>query len=952
MWVQAHPTSVPDRSSPRAAFPSPPRPRPRPQPGPASSSGGVDPAAFLPPVGRVRTTILVSKGSFLLLDDPPGPANPRDSVDSTGTGFFFLDPHAPTSGATGPTPDATDDQRNALRQQPWPPPRKESLSVSNPTPWFDNSNTAMEPINIAIIGAEGVGKSSFVQRILRSPRPPNHNVTTFRQELDGTVRLVTLVELDLEGFELDSSQPIQWPKQIGGHMVPRMDGALILYDVTNKESVRDLASTLAALANSSLPTVLVASKYDAPEELRQLDPIGVANAFPAVAGHYRISPNVPGSTRECLLAMLRAAVAVRKGAPDKSDGSALRRRAASTANLDAPGDTLNGRPLSQHSKHSRASSDLSLLRGFPPPPPPEGGYHRGQASRSPRLDYQAHGPYGVPNLGPDVPEDGPSQTVSSMLRTPGIRLDAGGAESFLDVDESDAESYRYSDDIPILQRSDDAFMERPAKVTGVTFDELVDRLLAPKMTRVDNNFADIFLCLYRKFAAPHELLSAIITRLDRVKEDKSSQFLVRTEVQMRMIEVIAKWVSSYPGDFARPPTRKGLQELVRQLSTDPVFTTAAHQMRLHLQRVVEDDDTGWAKCDELEQDAYMSNRYSGSNIDAGRRQSEFTESMSSLHLEDPSLADRRPSQSSELSGSESNAPRVPARFQFHQYEDYEREAATLVPGSSFALDKVRYHVFMDIDADYIAEEITRIDWIMFSSIRIRDMVRHVSLPADQKERCRSLKNVNRMVSHFNHVAKWVANTVLIRDKAKHRAPCLEKFMIIAQRLRQLNNYNGLAAVLAGINGTAVHRLAQTRALVSADVQKRFARLVLLMGTQKSHFAYRLAWENSPLPRIPFMPLHRRDLVSAEEGSRTFVGPNNDRINWKKFEVLGEVLLPIMKSQGQPYPGLHRHDLSRELILDCRMSADEEEIYQRSLQVEPASGSGAESSKKKFPWLPK
>ena len=102
----------------------------------------------------------------------------------------------------------------------------------------------MEPINIAVIGADGVGKSSFVQRVLRSPRPPNNNVSTFRHELDGAYYLVTLVELDLEGFEVDPQQPIQWPKQIGGHMVPRMDGALILYDVTDKESVRDLPPTL------------------------------------------------------------------------------------------------------------------------------------------------------------------------------------------------------------------------------------------------------------------------------------------------------------------------------------------------------------------------------------------------------------------------------------------------------------------------------------------------------------------------------------------------------------------------------------------------------------------------------------------------------------------------------------------------------------------------------------
>jgi len=148
-------------------------------------------------------------------------------------------------------------------------------------------------------------------------------------------------------------------------------------------------------------------------------------------------------------------------------------------------------------------------------------------------------------------------------------------------------------------------------------------------------------------------------------------------------------------------------------------------------------------------------------------------------------------------------------------------------------------------------------------------------------------------------------------------------MMIALKLRLLNNYNGLAAVLAGINGSAIHRLAQTRALVPADVQKRFARLVLLMGTQKSHFAYRLAWENSSLPRIPFIPLHRRDLVSAELGSRTYLGEGSERINWKKFEVLSEVILPIMKSQVVPYPNLAKHDIARELILDCLMPNDDE-----------------------------
>lgn len=96
-----------------------------------------------------------------------------------------------------------------------------------------------------------------------------------------------------------------------------------------------------------------------------------------------------------------------------------------------------------------------------------------------------------------------------------------------------------------------------------------------------------------------------------------------------------------------------------------------------------------------------------------------------------------------------------------------------------------------------------------------------------------------------------------------------------------------------------------------------------MGTQKSHFAYRLAWDNSFSERIPFLPLHRRDLVSAEEGNKTFVGDNKSRINWKKFEVMGEVVLGIQRSQKTPYSHMHRYADIQRLILDIKLGNDEE-----------------------------
>lgn len=579
-----------------------------------------------------------------------------------------------------------------------------------------------------------------------------------------------------------------------------------------------------------------------------------------------------------------------------------RRRAASVAQLDGPLDASSPPPgqlpaTTKHLKHSRASSDLSLLRGLATTPASADQYR----SRSPRVDYPATTatPTGAGTTFAGEPVDAGSQTVPSQLRRPGVRLDLDERDSFLDMDESDGEPGRAPDETPILQRDDDP-PPPPPKPAGLSFDELVDRLVAPRTTRADHAFGDVFLCLYRKLAPPARLFSAVLERLDRVRDDRAAHYLTKTATQLRIIEVVAKWVSLYPGDFARPRTRRALADFVRHLSSEPIFFTSAQQIRFHLENyVVEDDDTWWATADD-EDDPPPTPPAKDSGYGVG-----------SLRLDDDGAGDMR------------GAAAFGSQSQIQMYEEYERQAARLEPSAQLPMSKPRYHTFMAIPPEDVAEEMTRMDWVMFSSIRIRDFVRHVGLSADERSRCRSLKNVDRTIAHFNHVAKWVANMILLRDKPKHRAQTLEKFMAVAARLRQMNNYNGLAAVLAGINGSAVHRLAQTRALVPAEAHKSFARLVILMGTQKSHFAYRLAWENSPLPRIPFIPLHRRDLISAEEGSRTLVGPGADRINWRKFEVLGEVLLPIMKSQGVAYGRLGGNDSARELVLDLKMPTDEE-----------------------------
>lgn len=105
----------------------------------------------------------------------------------------------------------------------------------------------MHDINIAVIGANGVGKSTLIQRALGlriAPTASASSASSARMSVDNVEYTVSLLELDLESFDIARNRRIEWPKQINGHMVPRMDGALLLYDVTNRESIAALPQTL------------------------------------------------------------------------------------------------------------------------------------------------------------------------------------------------------------------------------------------------------------------------------------------------------------------------------------------------------------------------------------------------------------------------------------------------------------------------------------------------------------------------------------------------------------------------------------------------------------------------------------------------------------------------------------------------------------------------------------
>jgi GTPase SAR1 family protein len=100
-----------------------------------------------------------------------------------------------------------------------------------------DSASAMQDINIAIIGARGAGKSVFIRRALNLPSDVTSTICTRKMTIDGGLYVVRFLEMSLNEIHIGERNTIKWPETMDDMATPRIDGAITVYDVTSQESL-------------------------------------------------------------------------------------------------------------------------------------------------------------------------------------------------------------------------------------------------------------------------------------------------------------------------------------------------------------------------------------------------------------------------------------------------------------------------------------------------------------------------------------------------------------------------------------------------------------------------------------------------------------------------------------------------------------------------------------------
>ena len=101
----------------------------------------------------------------------------------------------------------------------------------------------MREITLAVVGAHQAGKSTFVRNALDLKKFSDAPLTTKKVSLEGVVSVLHLFEIPLSDVLFSSEHDLIWPGNVGGQ-TPAIDGALVLYDVTNKDGLSSITDFL------------------------------------------------------------------------------------------------------------------------------------------------------------------------------------------------------------------------------------------------------------------------------------------------------------------------------------------------------------------------------------------------------------------------------------------------------------------------------------------------------------------------------------------------------------------------------------------------------------------------------------------------------------------------------------------------------------------------------------
>ncbi|KAM5145401.1 RAS guanyl-releasing protein 4 [Mantella aurantiaca] len=254
---------------------------------------------------------------------------------------------------------------------------------------------------------------------------------------------------------------------------------------------------------------------------------------------------------------------------------------------------------------------------------------------------------------------------------------------------------------------------------------------------------------------------------------------------------------------------------------------------------------------------------------------------------------------------------------------FDQEKTRTFPESPSFNKKRKVSLLFDhLEPSELAEHLSYLEFKCFCRITHLDY-RSYTLQSSLRE----IPRLERSVSLCNSISQWVQLMILNRPTPQQRAEVFTKFIHMTQKLRKLQNFNTLMAVIGGLCHSAISRLKETHSHLSQDVLKTLSEMTELLSSSSNYSTYRRVYNECGGFKIPILGVQLKDLVSLNEALPDYL--DNGKINVSKLQSLYQHILELRQLQKVVPPFQANKDVILLLTTSLDTFYTEDEIYSLS-----------------------